>query len=704
MRQDNSGVVNFGDLAIPQRLLTAQNEGKLVVFAGAGVSIPSGLPNYNELCSNIEDCFREKRRKHEQYEDFFERLCDKHGLEVRQQVCLELQKNNSNYNHLHRDIIRLFSANKQVRIVTTNFDRLFTIAAKETRQAPVQDSYYSGLPVGMEFKGIVYLHGCLNRDLEDLVLTTRDFTNAYMAAGRAGIFLDEVCRENSVLFLGYGLGDYLVRRFIGLLQDKYPQLYSVIPEDDVAEWQRASIETVKYPVQQGKSKHSKLAEGLHEWAKYSEMNKEDQTQYLLSQNVELDRISIDNSYVEEEKKIRVVASSDPSRDERDDQISVVTSYVEEEKKIGVVVSSYPLRDERDEKYIIEILRDLPTTRFFVSNAVDPKWMDWLDEREISKSLFDPECKLSETESLLTDWICTRFVCSAPETVFGLVHKHGQQLNPEFWRRIVWQVTRAEERPEPKVLAKWVAILLRDVPTDAYRYHSIDYLLTKCRYPEDKGVAIQLLEYLLSPVIETEPSFYISEKMKAEENEIDLRLRLRGDSYWLDECWQGLFKPKLDELWPTLAPIVQLHLTLAYTINESIGHAAGDHDRESWSRSAIEPHEQDKHRRSLDALLDAARDVLECALANDPSAGDCLIAAWFSSGVPLLKRIAIHGVSIASHWMPDEKINWLLEKDLIYHHPYKHEVFQVIAKAFKDTSGVVQHRLVERAEKGANSNG
>ncbi len=646
------------EVDIPNKLILEQQENRLVVFAGAGVSClsPSNLPNFEDLAIRAEEKFGIKRQRAKKEDEYAERIdkyfgrLKKAGHQVHEFAAKVYGSPDSKPNELHELVIGLFGQDQWLRVITTNFDPHLTTVAEAKRGKRVPLYYAPALPPGDSFKGIVYLHGCVCHDPGNLVLTDVDFGRAYLTEGWARRFLIGMFRSNSVLFYGYRHDDPIVEYLARALPPD-TRRYAFSQEDESERWTDLGIEAIVCPANDKKEFYSQQSAAIGAWVKHTQAN-----------------------LLDHEERIREIAQGLP-----------------------------PLEPD-NEDYLVACLEDVPKLRFFCRSAERPEWLYWLDNNKILESLFDPECKLTKTESLLADWICTRFVCSQSGAVHNLIHKHGQQLNPEFWRRIVGQITHAKERPEPKVLAAWVAILMRDVPTDVYRYHSIGDLLTKCRYPEDKGVAIQLFEYLLSPIVETEPSFYISEKMKAEANKIDLRLRLRGDSHWLDECWQGMFKPKLDELWRTLALIVQSHLTLSYTINESIGHAAGDHDRESWWRSAIEPHEQDKHRRTFDALLDAARDVLNCALTNDPSAGDCLIAAWFSSGVPFLKRIAINGVSTASHWTADEKINWLLEKDLIYHHPYKHEVFQVIAKAFKDASGDVQHRLVERAEKGANLNG
>jgi SIR2-like domain len=60
----------------------------------------------------------------------------------------------------------------------------------------------------------VHLHGRIGEhdpDHRDLVLTTRDFGNAYLRHGWAARFVVEMFREFTVLFIGYSLSDPVMR-------------------------------------------------------------------------------------------------------------------------------------------------------------------------------------------------------------------------------------------------------------------------------------------------------------------------------------------------------------------------------------------------------------------------------------------------------------------------------------------------------------
>ena len=121
---------------------------------------------------------------------------------------------------------------------------------------------------------------------------------------------------------------------------------------------------------------------------------------------------------------------------------------------------------------------------------------------------------------------------------------------------------------------------------------------------------------------------------------------------------------------------------------------------SYGRSAIEPHEQDRHREGFDTLIDAARDVLEWMLVNAPQRGRAVIDAWGDSGVPLIERLATHGVAVNTHQNPDEKIAWLLQKDWLFRYGLKHEVFRLLALAYPGASEASRRSLLDRVACGS----
>jgi NAD-dependent SIR2 family protein deacetylase len=162
----------IGTIDFPQEVVDGQRDGKLVVFAGAGVSMPppSNLPSFADLAAQIGGGCN-PRNSSESPDEYLGRLHNLgEGVAVHKLAAKILLNTESKPTDLHRALLRLFHKESGVRIVTTNFDNHFVTAANEHGlECPI----FSGpaLPLGNDFEGIVYLHGSAKISKEKLVLT-----------------------------------------------------------------------------------------------------------------------------------------------------------------------------------------------------------------------------------------------------------------------------------------------------------------------------------------------------------------------------------------------------------------------------------------------------------------------------------------------------------------------------------------------------
>ena len=120
------------DIDFPRPLLTALRNGRLVVFAGAGVSMgePADLPDFENLARAIAKGTGSTLEQRGMEDVFLGRLHDR-GIAVHELAARELSKNNPQPTDLHKDLLRLHLAKQSVRLVTTNFDLLFERAAED---------------------------------------------------------------------------------------------------------------------------------------------------------------------------------------------------------------------------------------------------------------------------------------------------------------------------------------------------------------------------------------------------------------------------------------------------------------------------------------------------------------------------------------------------------------------------------------------
>ena len=282
---------------IPESLLQAHEEGRVVVFCGAGISTPAGLPLFKGLVDNIykalgtsRNSVEEKAYEKEQYDaviDQLERRYPGQRLAVRSAMAdsLKPKLRRKGATVPHRALLQLATDRKgAVRLVTTNFDRIFQyVIKKEKLKVPHLAAPLLPIPKPSRWHGLVYLHGLLpdalsEAELNRLVLSSGDFGLAYLSERWAARFVSELFRYYVVCFVGYGINDPVMRYMMDalaadeLLGEKKPDAYAFASyqdgelDDTLEEWQAKGVSPLFYKVPTGTDDHSALFRTLKEWA------------------------------------------------------------------------------------------------------------------------------------------------------------------------------------------------------------------------------------------------------------------------------------------------------------------------------------------------------------------------------------------------------------------------------------------------------
>ena len=214
---------------IPDRLLQAHEDGKVVFFCGAGISSPAGLPGFSGLVDKVFECLNVQPSTSEQSEikskqfdraiGLLERRLTRGRIEVRNCLSLILKPNFnlSNATITHEALLTL-SRNRdgRNRIITTNFDRLFEKVIAD-KCLDIEQFKAPQLPlIKNQWEGVVYLHGLLpdnpsENDLNRLVLSSGDFGLAYLIERWAARFVSDLFRNFTVCFVGYSIDDPVMR-------------------------------------------------------------------------------------------------------------------------------------------------------------------------------------------------------------------------------------------------------------------------------------------------------------------------------------------------------------------------------------------------------------------------------------------------------------------------------------------------------------
>ncbi len=628
--------MRIGNIDIPQEILDAQQQGKLVIFAGAGISkpAPSNLPNFGELVQEIARGTSYEPKKDEPFDYFLGNLVQ-NGVKVHEIAKRILSENNPEPNQLHHAIVKLFKNPEDLRIITTNQDNLFTKVIKaynldiEIYKAPA-------LPVGSNFQGLVYLHGCIDSPADRLVFTDSDFGKAYITEGWARRFLLGVYANFTVLFIGYSHKDLILKYLARALPPDNKKLYALCPEEEVEHWEFLGIKPIPYSKE---NNHRILVDCITKWAKMTSW-----------------------STIDHEIRIQQLLSSEP-----------------------------PLPATEEDDYLINVVKDEIKVQFFVRYAKGTKWLFWADERRLLSPLFSFSNNVLEDKkfALLAEWFAREYALKHPNEVLVILERNGQRINRKLWYVIAEHLAYAEEL-NPEVLSIWLPLLIQYNP-EGREVDFLGYLLENCAKSGDWKLVLFLFDFLTTPRIKLEKFLY----SKKEGKPILIDACLLGDHYWLNKVWEEYLKKNLNKVAKHLIQISSHQIKTAFNLFHF--YKIADHDWDPWSynRPAIETHEQNKHLpRDYYLLIDICRDCLEWLLRNDYEYGRFLIEDWIKSPVSLLRRLAIHGITEDTNIKPDEKFQWILCNDLVRPTSVHHEFYRLLQKVYPNLNDKLRNKLID----------
>ena len=282
---------------IPDVLLQAHEESRVVFFCGSGISYPAGLPDFKGLVDDIyrrtgavlldAECESFERGQFDATLDLLERRLPGQRLPVRRALAEALKPKLRRKGATDTQAALLSLARSRegaLRLVTTNFDRVFHTAAKRTGQAfQTYAAPMLPIPKNSRWDGLVYLHGLLpekadDTDLNRLVLTSGDFGLAYLTERWAARFVSELFRNYMVCFVGYSINDPVLRYMMDALAadrmqgEVTPQAWALgdcAPGQEhykTIEWEAKGVKPILYQVPVGSVGHSALHQTLQVWA------------------------------------------------------------------------------------------------------------------------------------------------------------------------------------------------------------------------------------------------------------------------------------------------------------------------------------------------------------------------------------------------------------------------------------------------------
>ena len=620
----------------PNALLTALRNSRLVIFAGAGVSMgePACLPNFKDLANAVAQGTGEAAQEHEPEDRFLGRLNHK-GVDVHALAAEKLKKNyleeTPKPTKLHRDLLRLYAQPGPIRVVTTNFDLLFEDAATDAFSSQPEVFRAPALPLGRSFNGIVHIHGTVNHPA-DLVLTDANFGRAYLTDAWAARFLVDLFRSFTVLFVGYRHNDTVMNYLARALAESETGHRFVLTDNTGDErWKVLGINAITYPRSSGEE-HIALCDGIRALADH-----------------------------------------------------VTRGTLGWQHEITEIASKSPPFDEERAGLIDEAFSDSVKTRFFTDAAISFEWIHWLDDRGHCERLFDVG-DLHERDIELAQWLAQNFAIDQSNDVFLLIARHGMQLNRRFWSELARKVaSQTSASPDVESLSRWTSLLLATVPVPTDNW-ILGQLGKRC---SDAGLMNSLVEVfdamLVGRLVFATGHTWLDDQDETSSPRIDVEFSHGPHAHsWIEDLWNKGLKPNLTNIAEVLLPRLMFRLTARHHALCVWQQANHDYDPESYRRSAIEPHEQNHYPKPIDALIDAARDCLEWLASNRPktTAHWCVEAA--NADAPLLRRLAVHALTARQDLTPNKKIAWLLARMDVHDSPLRHEMFQIMQQNYPHT--------------------
>jgi hypothetical protein len=627
----------------PEPLLRARDSGELVVFAGAGVSLPapSNLPLFRQLAMDIGKGTGLAIQNNEPEDRFLGRL-EKTGVHVHQAARSFLVGPHTKPNSLHNALVSLFPDGK-LRLVTTNFDTHFTTVANSL-PGPPPIYYGPTLPLGDDFTGIVYLHGSAHGESTPFILTDRDFGEAYLTRGWATRFLASMFSRYHVLFIGYSHNDvvmnYLAR---GLPPETVKARYSFSEDNPakISDWEFRGIKPIKYRRADDSDPHSTLRISIEEWS------------------AETRRGIFDRA-----RRIQALADGEP-----------------------------PI-DPNDSDYVVSSLLDRSTARHFFSNAKSSNWINWIEEKKLLANVLRRDGPPTPVEDDLAFWMVGTFIVSHCDSLLALIEKTGGHPHPRLCWFIWRELASRKNRPDiATVFSKWVAFLVTQ-PPEVLQPDDWCSLLNECSLQNEAEAAIALFAKVTTPVLIMNRAWYMPDPPDARTVEFDSNL-VQTANYWLQEFWEraGGATWRFED---RLLSIAISHISSAHTYLALAGRASNDYDRFYLYRQSIAEKTRDD-ATVLDILIDVCIASFRRLVEADPLGADASCQGWLRSSVPIVRRLGIWAFGRLPNPGADEKLIRIIDRDWLF--TFKTDVFDLLKHCYPSATAEAKERFIRRVFEG-----
>ncbi len=441
---------------LPAAVERALDVDRLVLFCGAGVSAapPSLLPGFRGLAEEIagelgrSDLIPSDPDEPVQFDLVMGELNElQHDVHARVSSRLRSTVEPNSY---HFDLLQLTSGQGRVpRIVTTNFDLLFEIAAARLDiSLPV--NLAPALPLGNQFDGLVHLHGPVDPSPSHrMVVTDIDFGQAYITDGWATQFLTRMFENYTVVFIGYSADDTVMRYLARALPAEGNTRFAFMEAEQATtmkpKWERLGVRPIPYP-SPADARHLSLQNFIKHW----------------------------------HERVRATPQ------QRFDLVQAIVQRGPEDLPIS----------ERELRWL---LGEWEYAQHFM-NASDPAvWIQRLDELDIVGDLFDPAAPATEVLAAWAQWAARALQTDDGTAFLSVVSRHDGHLAWTMWFQI-WVRLYQDYKPVNQHRQLLLLLAADQLSRDNERLSG----LLRPVAEKDSQAAEILLHHLLTPKLKFRP--------------------------------------------------------------------------------------------------------------------------------------------------------------------------------------------------------
>lgn len=726
---------------VPEKLLQAHEEGKVVFFCGAGISFPAKLPGFGSLVWNLYEKMgvmpndvQLQALKSSQFDTAVSLLEAvkstnewRHDVRKAMADLLKPDYKSSKATSTHEALLQLATTNEnKVRLITTNFDRIFQKVKEETK---LDFSSYKAplLPVPKNrWDGLVYLHGLLPEeingfDLDHLVVSSGDFGLAYLTERWAARFVSELFRSYTVCFVGYSLNDPVLRYMMDalaadrLLGESPPEMYAFGNykaskngregyEKEEQYWLAKNVTPILY---KNYRNHYYLHETLAKWSE-----------------------TYRDGLSGKEQIVVTTAFSNPSNSDLHNDIATRLAWALSDPT-GIPAKKFSNLNPTPSLDWLEVLNSIKLKREDLSRFGIPE-SDFQEDYNFSlfnrpaPSHLSPNMTLANPANINSNWDkvmeglgnwVTRHL-NNPELVLFIL-KHGSVLNSQ----LLWKVTREIENQREKANdAEYFDKLKTQSPSAVISEHMFKvWSLVLNGYCDRSTNSLDLyswgdkykyssLTISLKKELRSILSPKISFRKPYESSLRDSKKGIKGLLEWDVNLAASFVHSSISELekipnWKIdislLLPDFYALLLETMELMEELGDVEEFQDYSYIHHPSIKQHPQNRDFNDWTALIDLLRDSWLSLKDRDGDSACNAVITWWRTPYPVFKRMALFAAA-ESDLISIKLINlWLMENDSrwLWNTATHREVFQLIPVLVEKMEDIELYELLANICKG-----